>query len=47
MTVPLRRAHLRAWIAIVILNVIVLIISLVARRESIVPNESVRWEQLP
>jgi len=47
MTAPLRRAHLRAWIVIAILNAIVLTISLVARKPSIVPNESVRWEQFP
>ena len=47
MIAPLRRSHLRIWIAVAIVNAIVLAVSLIARRPSIVPNYSVRWEQLP
>lgn len=45
MIAPLRRAHLRLWIVVAIVNAIILAAALVARRPSIVPNPAVRWEQ--
>ena len=43
---PLRRAHLRIWIALAVLLYAVLLAGLLARRTSTPPNPTLHWEKV-
>ena len=46
MTRPLRRVHLRIWIALALLLPAVVIAAIAARRTSTPPNSDLVWEQI-
>lgn len=45
MTQPLRRWHLRIWIALAVLLPLVLFAGIAGRQDSTPANSGVRWEQ--
>jgi len=45
MIAPLRRAHLRMWVALVMVLYVVFIAGLLARRTTTPPNPGLHWEQ--
>ncbi len=44
---PLRKAHLRIWLALTVILYAVFAAGLLARRSSTPPNPNLRWERLP
>ena len=47
MTQPLRRWHLRIWIALAVLLPLVLLAGIAGRQNSTPENPGIRWEQSP
>jgi hypothetical protein len=46
MTRPLRRLHLRIWIALAILLPVVLLAGIAGRQDTTPINDAIAWEQL-
>jgi len=42
---PLRRAHLRIWLAMVVVLYAVFVAGILVRRSSTPPNPNLHWEQ--
>jgi hypothetical protein len=45
MTQPLRKWHLRIWIALAVLLPLALTVGIAGRQDTTPPNPGIRWEQ--